>query len=219
MTRNRSIFSLSEIDSSWHEIFTPHIAQIEALLLDLENCESTPSRADIFAAFSLPLTSVKVLLLGQDPYPTQGVADGLAFSAARSTLAPASLRNILTEYSSDLSLPSPSTYDLGPWLKEGVLLLNTSLSTEVGQRDAHRNFGWGFLMSSIIKELADRQVIAILWGSAARKAGSHFKYRIESVHPSPLSAYKGFFGSRPFSKTNDLLTILGREPVDWELRK
>lgn len=215
MTLNRGGFSLSDIDPSWSDIFIPHIAQIDALLLALENCESTPSRADIFAAFSLPITSVKVLILGQDPYPTPGVADGLAFSAARSAIAPASLRNILTEYSSDLSLSSPSTYDLKPWLEQGVLLLNTSLSTEIGRADAHRNLGWELLISSIIEELARRDVIAILWGSSARKVGSQFKYRIESVHPSPLSAYRGFFGSRPFSRTNDLLTSLGREPVEW----
>lgn len=217
MTRGAISFSLAEIDSSWHEIFRPHVTQIESLLHSLEDLQITPARADIFSAFALPLTSVRVVILGQDPYPAPGVADGLAFSAARSTSPPSSLRNILTEYATDLSLASPSGYDLRPWLGQGVLLLNTSLTTETSKRDAHKNLGWQPLIRAIIGELAKREVIAILWGSSAKKAGADFRYRIESVHPSPLSAYRGFFGSRPFSRSNDLLISLGKEPIDWRL--
>jgi uracil-DNA glycosylase len=211
------MFSLSEIDSSWHQIFTPHLGEINEVLTSLEGREITPSRSRIFRCFQLPLPQVKVLVLGQDPYPANGVADGLAFSSALPNVLPASLRNIFTEYCDDLDFPKPSTSSLQSWADAGVLLLNTSLTTEIGERDKHKLLGWENLIAAILAELSSRDVVAILWGNSAKTLGSTFMHKIESAHPSPLSAYRGFFGSRPFSQSNELLASLGRDTVNWRL--
>jgi uracil-DNA glycosylase len=211
------MFSLSEIDSSWHRVFTPHLSEINEILLSLNGRAITPSRIQIFKCFELPLHQVKVLILGQDPYPASGVADGLAFSSGRGEVVPASLRNIFTEYCDDLKFPKPSTTSLQSWANEGVLLLNTALTTEIGERDKHKLLGWQNLITAILEELSSRDVVAILWGNSARALGSTFAHRIESAHPSPLSAYRGFLGSNPFSKTNEILISLGRDPVNWRL--
>jgi len=210
------MFDLAEIDSSWHRVFEPNLREIESILLSLEGKEITPPRRKIFRAFSQPLDEIKVVILGQDPYPGFGVADGLAFSTSGETI-PASLRNIFTEYCDDLGIARPTSGDLSPWFREGVLLLNTALTTEVGSRDLHSSLGWGKLISDVLDELSSRDVVAILWGNSAKKLGSAFAYRIESVHPSPLSAHRGFFGSKPFSRSNALLSELSVEPVNWKL--
>jgi uracil-DNA glycosylase len=157
-----------------------------------------------------------VLILGQDPYPGEGVADGLAFSSAREKV-PASLRNIFIEYSSDLGLPAPMSPDLSKWSERGVLLLNRTLTTTVGERNAHVSIGWRNFTYSVAEFLAQRDVIAILWGNGARELADLFDKKIESVHPSPLSARRGFFGSEPFSRANELLESAGREPIDWQI--
>jgi uracil-DNA glycosylase len=211
------MFSLSEIDSSWHSIFEPHLGEIEEIFQTLGDKEITPSRQFVFSAFSLPITKVKVLILGQDPYPAKGIADGLAFSSGLADVIPASLRNIFKEYCEDLSYTVPSTNNLRPWLKEGVMLLNTSLTTEIGKRDTHKSLGWNNLISSVLLELSKRDVVAILWGNTAKSAGSAFPYKIESAHPSPLSAHRGFFGSKPFSSANEILLRLGKDSVNWKL--
>lgn len=210
-------FSLSEIDSSWHSLFIPHISDIDTILASINEEEITPKRQQIFAAFSLPLEQVKILILGQDPYPGNGVADGLAFSTSEASAIPASLRNIFIEYCNDLQFSSPINGSLKNWQREGVLLLNTSLTTRVGERDRHKGLGWEKLISAVVKELSRRDVVAILWGHSARSLGASFKYKVESVHPSPLSAYRGFFGSRPFTQANELLISLAKDSVDWRL--
>jgi uracil-DNA glycosylase len=211
------MFALSEIDSSWHRVFTPHLSEINAILDSIDNDEITPSRHLIFKSFKLPLPEVKILILGQDPYPTSGVADGLAFSSGRSDLVPESLRNIFNEYCNDLGYPKPNTSSLENWAREGVLLLNTALTTEIGERDKHKLLGWKNLISSIIADLSTRNVVAILWGNSAKSLGSAFTHRIESAHPSPLSARRGFIGSKPFTRANDALKRLGSEEVNWKL--
>lgn len=211
------MFSLTEIDQTWHHLFAPHIKDIDALLSSLQGKDIAPIRESIFKAFRLPLDDVKVLILGQDPYPTEGVADGLAFSASGGNVIPASLRNIFTELCSDLNLARPSTTNLSPWSRQGVLLLNTSLTTETGARDLHKFIGWDGLISDIVAELASRKIVAILWGNSARRTGIAFEFKVESTHPSPLSAFKGFFGSQPFSSANRLLQKQGIEPIDWKL--
>lgn len=211
------MFSLSEIDSSWHPVFKPHLNEINLILTSLDGREITPIRTQIFRCFQLPLSQVKVLILGQDPYPTRGIADGLAFSSALPDVLPGSLRNIFTEYCDDLNFSKPSTNSLQSWADVGVLLLNTSLTTEIGERDKHKLLGWESLISAILAELSARDVVAILWGNSAKTLGSSFTYRIESAHPSPLSAYRGFFGSQPFSRANKILVSLEREPVNWHL--
>jgi uracil-DNA glycosylase len=208
-------FSLSEVDSSWHEIFSPHIPSISDLLASLP-VDHAPARADIFRAFTLPLRDVKVVIFGQDPYPAQGVADGLAFST-RGPKIPASLRNIFKEYSDDLGLTAPKNGDLTAWHLNGVLLLNRTLTTVTGERNTHYGAGWSAFTSDVAKALGQLDAVAILWGANARELAPYFKWKIESVHPSPLSARNGFFGSKPFSRTNELLKELGRPPIDWAI--
>lgn len=209
-------FSLEEVDPSWRPFFSDHINSINEILSSLNYEEISPARENIFRAFTSPLDDVRVLILGQDPYPGIGVADGLAFSSPQSRI-PASLRNIYKEYSEDLALPVPKSADLTTWAQRGVLLLNRTLTTSVGERNAHLARGWSAVTLSIAQMLADRDTVAILWGNNARELAPLFNYRIESVHPSPLSARRGFFGSRPFSSANKLLIESGQEPIDWQL--
>ena len=209
-------FSLDEVEQSWRPLFSMHSQALSEILDSIGN-EFTPARSVVFRAFQTPIDEVKVLILGQDPYPGDGVADGLAFSARPGNSTPASLRNIFKEYSTDLNLPIPLSPDLTPWSHRGVLLLNRTLTTAIGERNVHASKGWSSLTEVIAKELAKRDVVAILWGNSARTFAPHFKMVIESVHPSPLSARNGFFGSRPFTRANALLLGQGREPIDWQL--
>ena len=209
-------FSLEEVDPSWQPFFALHIQSINEILSSLDHEDFSPARDNIFRAFTFPLNRVRVLILGQDPYPGHGVADGLAFSSP-SLPIPASLRNIYKEYSEDLALPTPQSADLSLWAQRGVLLLNRTLTTSIGERNAHLARGWSGLTLSIAQLLADREVVAVLWGNNARELAPLFKYRVESAHPSPLSARRGFFGSRPFSSANKLLIESGQEPIDWQL--
>jgi uracil-DNA glycosylase len=209
-------FNLDEVHPSWRPFFNEHISLIDSILVDLDIDEITPPRSEIFRAFRTPLEEIRVLILGQDPYPALGVADGLAFSS-RALPIPASLRNIFIEYQSDLGVAPPVSADLSTWAARGVLLLNRTLTTSTGSRNAHVKSGWSSLTYLVAEYLALHQVVAILWGNNARELSSLFPHRIESPHPSPLSARRGFFGSRPFSRTNELLTELGRKPINWEL--
>ena len=209
-------FSLTEIHPSWHSIFTPHLDAISTFLDSLDGTH-TPARSEIFRAFTLPLDQVRVVIVGQDPYPGEGVADGLAFSARASTKAPASLRNIFREYSSDLGLRIPDHCDLSAWHNSGVLLLNRTLTTKIGASNSHIGQIWSKLTTDVARELGGRGVIAILWGKNAQELREFFPDKVEGVHPSPLSAHRGFFGSSPFSKVNRLLTERGYEPIDWRL--
>ena len=209
-------FSLDEVHPSWRPFFSQHAQSIDEILTSLDSEAISPSRSDIFRAFSFPLSNVRVLLLGQDPYPGDGVADGLAFSSSAAPI-PASLRNIYKEYSEDLQLPIPKSADLSAWAMNGVLLLNRTLTTSVGERNAHLSKGWSSLTYAVAQYLAARDVVAILWGKSAGELAPLFKYRIESAHPSPLSARRGFFGSKPFSSANELLSQLGKTPIDWKL--
>ena len=175
----------------------------------------TPGR--ILAAFRQPFADVRVLLVGQDPYPTPGHPIGLCFSVAADVRpVPKSLQNIYREYQSDLGLPAPSTGDLTPWTRQGVMLLNRVLTVRAGAPATHRGKGWEAFTEQAIRALVarDRPLVAILWGSDARSLRPLLGSTpvVESVHPSPLSAARGFFGSRPFSRTNALLAKL--EPGD-----
>jgi uracil-DNA glycosylase len=209
-------FSLSEIHPSWGSVFAAHRDAINQFLESLGGSVA-PARSEIFRAFSLPLDQVRVVIVGQDPYPGDGVADGLAFSSRHSAKVPASLRNIFREYSSDLGLPIPDHCDLSAWQDSGVLLLNRTLTTTSGESNAHRGFVWNSLTSDVARELGHRGVIAILWGKNAQELGEFFEDTVESVHPSPLSAHRGFFGSKPFSQVNRLLVERGQAPIDWRL--
>lgn len=178
----------------------------------------------IFNAFKLtPYGKVKAVILGQDPYHEYGQAHGLSFSVTQGTPMPPSLKNIYKELKSDLGVDNGSKTDLTPWAKEGVLLLNATLTVRDGQANSHVKCGWAEFTDEVIKRLSDRQtpMVFILWGANARQKKAlidlsrHFV--VESAHPSPLSANSGFFGSKPFSKTNEFLRRVGQTPIDWQL--
>ncbi len=211
-------FSFDEVDASWHPFFRQHLDLLDSTLSEVTKQQIAPSRDHVFRAFRQPLSSFRVLIVGQDPYPTLNAADGLAFSfSSPDGDLPASLRNIYREYSEDLALPLPMSGDLSKWSENGVMLLNRTLTTVVGQRNSHSSLGWKVFTDSVAKELGDRGVIAILWGSHAQELAPFFVESICTVHPSPLSAYRGFFGSKPFSRVNDILTRRGDAPIDWTL--
>ena len=183
-----------------------------------------PPASEIFTAFHLtPLDQVKAVILGQDPYHEPGQADGLAFSVPEGIEIPPSLVNIFQELHDDVGCPIPKSGDLRPWAERGVLLLNSVLTVRAHQAFSHAGFGWQEFTDAAIRavDTVDRPVVFILWGrSAADKAAlitNPKRLVIRSPHPSPLSAYRGFFGSRPFSKANAWLTAQGEEPIDWSL--
>ncbi|MFB9660924.1 uracil-DNA glycosylase [Glycomyces mayteni] len=181
-----------------------------------------PASEHILRAFQQPFDDVKVIIVGQDPYPTPGHAIGLSFAVAPDVRPlPKSLVNIFNEYRDDLGHPLPANGDLTPWADQGVLLLNRSLSVAPGTPASHRGKGWEAVTEQAIKALAERggPAVAVLWGADARKLKDLLGPipSIESAHPSPLSARRGFFGSKPFSRVNELLAEQGGEPVDWRL--
>ncbi|MFD7551958.1 uracil-DNA glycosylase [Streptomyces sp. NPDC059578] len=181
-----------------------------------------PAGAHVLRAFQQPFDEVRVLIVGQDPYPTPGHAVGLSFAVAPEVRPlPGSLINIYRELTSDLGVPPPSNGDLTPWTRQGVLLLNKSLTTAPRKPGAHRGKGWEAVTEQAIRALAarGRPLVSVLWGRDARNVRPLLGNlpSVESVHPSPMSADNGFFGSRPFSRANDLLVQQGAEPVDWRL--
>lgn len=183
-----------------------------------------PAGENVLRAFTFPFDKVRVLIVGQDPYPTPGHAVGLSFSVAADVRPlPRSLENIFREYASDLGLPAPSCGDLTPWAQRGVMMLNRVLTVQPRNAASHRGKGWEAVTECAIRALVDRRqpMVAILWGRDASTlkpmlAGGDC-LSIESPHPSPLSASRGFFGSRPFSRANEMLDQLGAEPIDWKL--
>ncbi|GAB3649718.1 uracil-DNA glycosylase [Glycomyces tarimensis] len=181
-----------------------------------------PAAEHILRAFQQPFDDVKVIIVGQDPYPTPGHAVGLSFAVAPEVRPlPRSLVNIFNEYRDDLGHPLPANGDLTPWAEQGVLLLNRSLSVRPGEPNSHQGKGWETVTEQAIVALAQRggPAVAILWGANARNLKPLLGSipSIESAHPSPLSARRGFFGSKPFSRANTLLVEQGGEPVDWRL--
>ncbi|AUS78049.1 uracil-DNA glycosylase [Actinoalloteichus sp. AHMU CJ021] len=181
-----------------------------------------PPGPNVLRAFQQPFDEVRVLIVGQDPYPRPGHAVGLSFSVAEDTRPlPPSLNNIFKEYVSDLGHPKPSHGDLTPWTQQGVLLLNRVLTVEAGRIGSHRGKGWEQVTEQAIRALAARggPLVAVLWGRDARSLAPLLGDVpcVESPHPSPNSAHYGFFGSRPFSRVNALLEQQGAQPVDWKL--
>ena len=183
-----------------------------------------PSSKDIFRAFKLTsFKNVKIIILGQDPYHGPNQANGLAFSVNSDVRFPPSLLNIFKEYSSDLNLPIPTNGNLSAWGERGVLLLNSILTVESGSPGCHKDFGWEEFTDQIIKALSDKKsnLVFILWGSYAQSKkiliDSSKHLIIATPHPSPLSAHRGFFGSKPFSKANDYLRKTKNEEIDWRI--
>jgi len=206
------------VHSSWKPVLEPFTADIARILATVQGTSIAPAKDQIFAALEVPLTEVRCVIVGQDPYPTAGNAHGLAFSIPDEVRKiPASLQNIFKEMDSDLGIEIPQSGNLEKWRDQGVLLLNRILTTEVGRSNAHGNLGWQEITKSIAEAAANQNAVAILWGKEAQALAPVFKESISSVHPSPLSAYRGFFGSKPFSKVNEALIRIGREPIDWRL--
>ena len=196
----------------------------EYLIYEYTTKKIYPDKYDIFNALHYtPYKNVKVVLLGQDPYHGPNQAHGLSFSVKPDVTAPPSLVNIFKELNHDLGCYIPNNGYLKKWSEQGVLLLNTSLTVRSGQADSHKSIGWEYFTDRIISLLNDRKdpIVFILWGKNAQSKSSIIQDSrhclIKSVHPSPLSAHRGFFGSKPFSKTNSFLTSIGKEAIDWQI--
>jgi uracil-DNA glycosylase len=211
----------------WAEALAPVASQIEQMgeFLRAEIAAGRtylPAGAHVLRAFTEPMADVKVLITGQDPYPTPGHPVGLSFSVAPDVRPlPRSLVNIYRELETDLGIPPAPSGDLTPWSRQGVLLLNRVLTVRPGESASHRGKGWEAVTEQAIRALVARKrpLVAILWGRDAQSLRPMLGDvpAIESVHPSPLSASRGFFGSQPFSRANELLVSQGAEPVDWRL--
>ena len=223
------------IPESWRGVLEPVLASPAARQLGgwLRAEEAAgkavyPPRGTRLAALAMtPLDQVRCVILGQDPYHGEGQANGLAFSVAPGVRVPPSLVNIFKELASDLGLPRPVHGDLSGWARQGVLLLNNTLTVEAGQAGSHAGRGWDAITDACVAAVAERgdPCVFILWGSHARKKASRVPALgraahhlvLTSAHPSPLSAHNGFFGSRPFSQTNAFLESAGRGTIDWRL--
>jgi uracil-DNA glycosylase len=225
MTSPRPLAEL--VDPGWARALEPAAGQVAAMgdFLRAETAAGRrylPAGENVLRAFQAPFAEVRVLIVGQDPYPTPGHPIGLSFAVDRHVRPiPRSLQNIYAELRSDLGIETPDHGDLTPWTRQGVMLLNRSLTVQAGIAGSHRGKGWEPVTELAIRALVarDTPLVAILWG---RDAGTLRPLLgttpvIASVHPSPLSAQNGFFGSRPFSRANELLVAAGADPVDWQL--
>lgn len=219
------------IEASWkaalaNEFRQPYFQAIATFLKQEKAAGKTiyPAGGHIFNAFNTtPLPTVKVVILGQDPYHNPGQAHGLSFSVQRGVAPPPSLMNIFKEIHNDLNLPIPKHGNLEHWARQGVLLLNATLTVEAHKPNAHSKIGWQQFTDDVIRIVSHTQphVVFILWGAYARSKSAlidnHKHLILTSAHPSPLSAHSGFFGSKHFSKTNDWLVSKGLAPIDWSL--
>jgi uracil-DNA glycosylase len=220
-------FFLDKIDSGWENFFqqetqknyfSPLLSKLEE---EYKNYKCWPRKENIFRLFrEISPDKIKVVILGQDPYHLPEVADGIAFSTQKPNYIPASLRNIFLEFSRDLDCASPTKGDLLPWVKEGVFLVNTALTVKNSQALSHMSWWKEFIYSLLIYlKNYNKRLIWVFWGQKAKKIGEECQISSDcnlfSAHPSPYSAEHGFFGSRPFSRANKLLSEVGKEPVNW----
>jgi uracil-DNA glycosylase len=217
------------IPKSWREVLRTETSQpyftklTEFVARERASHRVFPSEDHVFTALQLTAPyAVRVVIVGQDPYHGDGQAHGLSFSVQRGMRIPPSLRNIFIELHDDLDLPLPTNGNLEPWANQGVLLLNSTLTVREGEAGSHSGNGWETFTDAIISHLGSQQqhIVFILWGAHAAKKSSLIDHRhtvITSVHPSPLSAHRGFFGSRPFSRTNHALLDHHQPEIDWRL--
>lgn len=206
-----------QLHPEWQSELARHKELIESIDQFIQDREIAPTYDRVFRALSDPIASTKVVIFGQDPYPKKGHAHGLAFSVDDSvTPLPASLRNIFKELKSDVGIDRIKG-NLSDWCEQGVMLINRVLTTDAGQSMAHAQLGWQEVTNSVARVLGNRGVLAVLWGNSALELKSFFVEDnvIASVHPSPLSAYRGFFGSKPFSQVNDKLALKGYSAISW----
>lgn len=216
------------IASSWKdklgdEFASPYFNTLTEFVKEEYQAQTVyPHPKNIFKTFELcPFTKVKVVILGQDPYHGQGQAMGLSFSVPQGVRLPPSLKNIYKELESDIGVLRKENGDLSDWVKQGVLLLNATLTVRKGEAGSHQGKGWERFTDAVIQKLANERehLVFILWGNYARSKGAYIDREkhlvIESPHPSPFSAHSGFFGSKPFSKANDYLQAHGKSSIEW----
>lgn len=220
-----------DIDPSWYPVLDPVADQLEHVVSQIESRRDAgehiePQPNNVLRVFRMPFDEIKVLIVGQDPYPTPGHAVGLSFAMDPHVQPIArSLTNIFAERQDDLGIEPASSGDLSAWEAQGVFLLNRVLTVTAYDAGSHRGLGWEVITETVVRALAAREtpLAVILWGGQARTLASFFTAPhtlvIESAHPSPLSAKRGFFGSKPFSRTNSFLTDNGLEPIDWSTEK
>ncbi len=217
--------------NEWDELLAPlfnddKYKKIRTFLIsEYKNHVVYPNMNDIYKCFfKTDYSKIKAVILGQDPYHEVGQAQGISFSVPDGVKFPPSLKNIFKELYSDLNITPPKSGDLTKWAERGVLLLNTTLTVREGQANSHKDCGWTWFTNEVISLISKKEspVVFILWGANARSKKSlidtskHFI--VESAHPSPLSAHNGFWGSKPFSKTNEFLVKSGISPIDWDLK-
>ena len=209
-----------QLHPSWRERLKDNLKLLDEIEEKVSQDNFLPDHNLVLRALSRDFFGSKVLILGQDPYPNPIYPVGFAFSVPSEIKAlPASLKNIFKELDSDLGLPAPRNGDLTPWSEQGILLLNRTLTCRSGESNSHIDLGWREFTDICVKSLAESGVVAILWGNNAQECSKYFPESkvIASPHPSPLSAHRGFFGSKPFSRANDLLIASGKAPIDWAL--
>ena len=209
-----------QLHPGWRDLLQVSLDLLDQIEQQIKEPSYLPKHQDVMKCLTFDPSLSKVLILGQDPYPNEMDAMGLAFSTARSDgKLPASLKNIFRELSDDLGVTLPTSGDLSPWCRQGVVLLNRTLTCAEGESNSHKDIGWRDFTDQVLSILAGQGVIAILWGKSAQEVEDYFPKSdcITSVHPSPLSAYSGFFGSKPFSRANLALLAKGLEPIDWRL--
>jgi uracil-DNA glycosylase len=213
---NHPIFQ--PVHSSWFSILEPLETSILTTFDVVSKGQYIPAIDRILAPLSTPVDEVKVVIVGQDPYPNAEYADGFAFSVQPEVRPfPASLIDIFKELESDLGTPLPADGNLERWSRQGVLLINRTLTTVPGESHAHQRSGWMVITEAIIREVASRGAVGILWGGNAQQMSDYFDDScvIKSAHPSPLSSYRGFFGSKPFSQCNEMLALAGKTQIVW----
>ena len=206
-----------QLHFDWREVLQPQKVLIDQIEQKLLGINIAPDFPYVFRSLTHSIKTTKVVIFGQDPYPSKGHAHGLAFSVDKSVEPlPPSLRNIYAELATDCGV-TRTQGDLSDWFDQGVLLINRVLTTETGVSLAHSDFGWQQVTDAVAHELGKHDVVAILWGKSAGELSQYFRpaWRMESVHPSPLSAYRGFFGSKPFSRCNEILISNGKHPIVW----
>jgi len=221
---------MKPLGGGWDELLAPlfkdekYLNIREFLKSEYSNYTVYPDMYDLYNCFRYtPLSDIKAVILGQDPYHEPNQAHGLCFSVKKGIALPPSLQNIYKEIQSDLGITEPNCGDLTKWAKQGVLLLNTTLTVREHRANSHSKCGWGWFTDSVIKLISEntQNTVFILWGGNARSKvplideGKHLI--LQCAHPSPLSAYSGFFGCRHFSKTNEYLSSHGKKPIDWDL--
>ena len=206
------------VHPSWFPILEPLQDEVISTFELVSKGQYIPAMDRILAPLSTPIDEVKVVIVGQDPYPNEEYADGFAFSVQPDDKPiPASLINIFKELESDLGTPLPADGNLERWSRQGVLLINRTLTTIPGESHAHQRSGWMAITESIIREVASKGAVGILWGGNAQQMSDYFDVSrvVKSAHPSPLSAYRGFFGSKPFSQCNAMLVENGKTEITW----